>query len=449
MKTIFFDLETSDLNPVGQILNFAFVTCDEDWNVVSTYADKIRLSRLQLPSPEAIMATNIDVFDYDNPNLHPEHIVLAKIQQYIHSVVERDETRLVGYNSSRFDIPYLRTSMIRNGLNPYFGGSIKYGDLLHVVRKLSCQNPSFKESLIKRPDGKPSFKLESVLKSFGLLQLNESQKHESQDDVHLTIKLSKYILDKYDVDVRTYNSYEVSSNHKKYDIIETYPYFDDKEVVDDSCYVTLLEQNKTQALWINISEFEEGKDRNSIHWYNKNSSALFVKNNSVKADNNLKARAEKAKTALSHINLQNFWPEKNCDIEQFIFMLPIHEIGALYSAIFQKDLFLLKEQKSKFASQLYLRYLCNNASIEQMKSKIFDYAMYRYGGKLKLSKEDFESKYEEGVYNPSFHETYKESLDKIQKLNNLKIFQNLEHYYKHSVIAEIAGKELLGLPDRV
>lgn len=439
MNTIFFDLETTDLNTVGQILNYAFVEVDANWNIISCLRDKIKISRLQLPSPEAIVATKTDILEHNEQATDAEHIAMAKIQKHIQSIVEWTDTRLVGYNSNRFDVPFLRTSMIRNGLNPYFGGSIKYGDVLHAVRRLACDNTEFCDKLIKNDKGKPSFRLESVAKSLGLLDVNDIQAHESLSDVMLTIKLARHLAEVYGIDVRTYSSYEVTKTN--FDVIKVFPYTDENNqlVSDEYCYMAVLEHNKTQALWINLKKFEEGQGKQSVSWYNKNTSALYVQK--FLSGDSYKKRASDAKAALADINLQNFWPDKNCDVEQFIFMMPIGDIPALYDAVWRKDIFLLKEKKCKFASKLYLRFLANTSDVDEVESQIRDYALYRYGGKMKLDKEHLED------LPDSFHRTYPELLAKIDELSKLPdnehIMLQLKRFYENSVIATIAGKELL------
>ena len=444
MHSIFFDLETTDLNTVGQILNYAFVEVAEDWSIKSKLTGKIKISRLQLPNPESIIATKTDVIAHNLDAKDYEHIALAKIQKYIQDIVEWNDTKLIGFNSNRFDVPFLRTSMIRNGLNPYFGGSIKYGDVLHVVKRLLCDNESFSNKLEKKENGKHNTKLESIARSFGLLKTQEKQQHESLADVELTIKLAKLLSDEYDIDVRQYSSYEVDKNSS--DVIEVFPFVDEsgEKVSDEYCLMALLEQNKTQALWINLKKFEEGLGKKSVSWYNKNTSSFFVKQR-ISSDAH-KQLAQKAKKELSHINLQNFWPEKNCDVEQFIYMMPINEISAVYDAVWRKDLFLIKQTQSKFASKLYLRFLANNEDISEVEEQIKKYALYRYGGKLKLDKENFDVQFQEGVFSESFHPTYNELLSKIDQLSktpeNFHVMSQLKSFYEQSAISSIAGAEL-------
>jgi len=442
MKTIFYDLETTDLNPVGQILNYAFVEMDENWTMRSCYRGTIKLSRTQLPNPAAICATQTDIFEHNKTAEHHEADAMAAIQKYISDIVEWDDTRLIGYNSNKFDLPYLRTSMIRNGINPYFGGSVKYGDLLHVIRRLCCDNPEFVEKLEKKENGKPSLKLESVARAFGLL--TEAQKHESLSDVMLTIKLAEHIHKHYGIDVRTYSSYEVRKSAGS--VVKVFPFVDsnNKKTEDEYCTMVLLEQNKTQALWINLKMFEDGKGKDSVFWYNKNTSAMYVEK--YLTDDLHEKRAEAARASLSHIKLSNFFSPKNCDVEQFIFMMPISDIGSLYEAIWMRDLTNIKLTKSKFASQLYLRYLSNQADIHSIESQLKDYAIYRYGGKMKIGRNNQESKYHPNVYDEDFHPTYNELLSQIDELakqeKNALVMSKLKQYYQQSVIASLSGEQL-------
>ena len=441
MHSIFFDLETTDLSPVGQILNYAFVEVASDWSIKSSLHGKVKISRLQLPNPGSIVATRTDILAHNESATEHEQLAMSKIQRYIQDIVEWNDTRLIGFNSNRFDVPFLRTSFIRNGLNPYFGGSIKYGDVLHVVRRLACDRPDFCEKLSKRSDGRFDMRLESVLRSLNLLALSEQQEHESLADVTLTIKLAKLLHDTYDIDVRSYSSYEPSHGDK---IVEVFPYFDEQNqlVSGEYCTMVLLEQNKTQALWINLKKFQEGLGKKAISWYNKNTSAFYVKRR-LPSDNALAARARQE---LSHFNLQNFWPPKNCDVEQFIYMMPIDEIAALYDAVWRDDLFLLKQKHSSHVAKLYLRHLCNTADISTVEKHVVDYALYRYGGRMKLDKDNFDVKFEEGVFSESFHPTYNELLAQIDELSkvpeNTHIMSQLKLFYEQSAIAGLAGSKL-------
>lgn len=452
MKTVFYDLETSDFNPVGQILNFAFVEVDENWNMRSCLRDKIKISRLELPSPDAIAANKIDVIQHQAEATETEASAMNKIHTYLSGIIESDDTRLVGFNSSRFDLHYLRTSMIRNGLNPYFGGSVKYGDVFQVVKRLACDNQDFISKMSKHDSGMLNLSLEGVSRSLGLLKEGQIQDHESLSDVLLTIELAKVLAAEYSIDVRTYSSYEVPSG-KKFDAIRTFHFSDESKTRYGDEYTTLalLSQNKTQSLWINLKMFEEGRGDKSVFGYNKSSAFLFVKE--LVVDDAVRELANRARQELSHIDFSNFYTEKSCDVEQFIYMLPMSEISGLFGAIWRRDLYLMKKTKDKFASQLYLRYLCKNAKLESVHRHVKEYALYRYGGKLKINKDNPDSVAVDGVYSPDFHVTYKELLGRLDSLSQKEelrsLMVSLRKFYEEGDMFKVAGEQLMNLPDRV
>jgi hypothetical protein len=102
--------------------------------------------------------------------------------------------------------------------------------------------------------------------------------------------------------------------------------------------------------------------------------------------------------------------------------------------------------KSKYGSQLYLRHLSNELPPEDAESHLKEYALYRYGGKMKLSKDNFESQYEPGILSDDFHPTYNELLSQIETLaadkKNEHVMKQLKLYYEQSAINSVAGPEL-------
>jgi hypothetical protein len=289
----------------------------------------------------------------------------------------------------------------------------------------------------KYESGKHKLTLESVSQCLGLLDKTQPQEHESMFDVLLTIKLAKHLAETYGLDVRTYNSYEVD-NKKSFDAIKIYPYvnLDNTQTPDEYCYLTPLYQNKTQTLWINLKKFEDGLGKDSISWYNKNTSSLLIKEY-VKNDD-VKKRSQKAVEELSHITLDGFFEPKDCDIEQFIFAMPINHVNSIYDAIWKKDLFLLKELQCKHASKLYLRYLCNTQPIEKVSNMIKQYALYRYGGKIKMGDPDKK------------HKSYSELLLEIEEYSknpeHSHLMSQLLKFYEDSPITQLAKNELLNIP---
>lgn len=458
MKTIFFDLETTDLNFVGQILNYAFVVVDNNWEIVDQLTGKIKVSRTQLPSPYAILANRVDIIEHQNTVDDEEPLAMAKIKQWLTDVIESQKvpTKLIGFNSMKFDVPFLRTSMIRNGVNPYHY-NMKCTDLCHVAQKLATVNESFRERL----GPGQSLKLENLLKVENLLE--GSQEHESLSDVLLTIDLAKHYATYYGIDVRTYRQYEPWRYQNGETVVIKVSPVKDKLCHNENFYVAkprarmvALDVDKKYALWIDIDSWADGERRGAISWYAQEYSPFFVdgKDKSEEA----RVLAAKARESLSDISLLNFFPLRNCDIEQFIYMMKFAELDALYDAIWRNDLSTIKQLGGKYSSQLYLRYVANYGDLSKKSTQTIlqNHLLYRYGGKLKINKMDNTTEYVEGVYNESFHATYGEMLAQTKNLllekediEDRRLLEKLIKYYKSSAVQKFAGDALEKLPQRV
>lgn len=447
MKSIFFDLETTDLNFVGQILNYAFVVVGDQWEVVDTLHGTIKVSNLQLPSPYAILANRVDLIQHQEEAEDNEQQAMAKIRMWLERTIEteRNPVKLIGFNSIRFDLPFLRTSMIRNGVNPYHP-QLRYGDLLHVAQKLAAVNPSFDAML----GANKSLKLERLCQLENIM--DTKQTHESLDDVLITIKLAKHFATYYGIDVRKWTEYEAG----KYEdgrtvVMKVFPEKDAKYHQDEfannrsNARMVALDVDKSYALWIDIDLWKEGKGAEAVSWYSKAYSNFFVEK--VIKDPEAIALAQEAREDLSMFNLKNFFPERNCDIEQFIYMMKFNESGALSDAIWSNNLDGLKQLNSKYGSKLYLRHLMNNKPLSETVELVRKYALYRYGGKMKVNKMDINENAPQ-----SFHITYNELVSSANKLleertdkEDKKLLKSLIKFYEQSPITIAAGKELKSL----
>jgi len=446
MKTIFFDLETTDLNFVGQILNYAFVAVDSSWKITDTLHGTIKVSPLQLPSPYAILANRVDLIKHQETAEDTEPNAMLKIRHWLDDVIEKekDPVKLIGFNSVRFDVPFLRTSMIRNGINPYHP-QLRYGDVLHVAQKLAAVNPSFDAML----GVNKSLKLERLCQLENIMQ--GKQTHESLDDVLITIELAKHFSNNYGIDVRSWSEYEAKKfEDGKKVVIKVFPEKDAKYHQDEyannktSARLVCLDVDKAYSLWIDIDAWKEGKGADSISWYSKAYSTFFV-DKEIKDEATLSLAAE-AREDLSMFNLKNFFPERNCDIEQFIYMMKFNENGALSDAIWSGNTDGLKQLNSKYGSKLYLRYLMNQKPLSETFDMVKKYALYRYGGKMKVNKMDITQNDPK-----SFHITYGELLNTLDKLlsekqgEDKKLLTSLLEFYKQSPITIVAGDELIGV----
>lgn len=459
MTCVFYDLETTDLSTVGQIINFAFVLTDNNYNVTDEFCGKIKLGKTQLPNPYAILANRVDVLELQAAkDTYTEKEAMDEIYSFLTEAYEtsRQGFSMIGYNNVRFDLLYLRTCLTRNGLNPYIGGKYtNHRDVLHACQKVACIDPVFKQKFLTA-DSKVSLKLERVAQKTGLLVGKQS--HESRDDVYLTIELAKWIRNTYALDVHSYDSYEVKNYENNGTVIQKIHPSDQKyhdnedENPANSGRMTLLEKNERYSLWIDLDKWKAGEGKKSISWYNKKTSPFFVPEASAARliSDISPEEVEQAKKDLSQYNLANFFDDKNCDVEAHIYRLDLYKSDG--TRPFDNFCYAIKtnspkELLDKHSANLYIRYVINNS--KDWEKFIKPYALYRYGGRMKTNRFDCVSKYQEGVYNEDFHPTWNEMVEQLNNMisesksdDDTKLLTSLKTYYFQSEIYRSAGNEL-------
>lgn len=467
MSSIFYDLETTDKNPTGQILNYCFIEVDNEFQPLSRLSGAIRISRLQLPSAGAILANRIDVLKHQSECHVSEHEALGLIASYLQDVINRSPGKvpLIGYNSNRFDLPFLRTSMIRNGIAPYFGGGLIYRDLYQVVKKLSIDCPSFPRAGSAEDSRRLSLRMEVVAHQLGVLQ--GEQTHFSDDDVELTIALAEYLLETFDLDVRTFEAYEPLSLHQSPGrgalVYQARPQYDLGE--SSQCLNTpmvLLDFDNHSALWIDLDRFENDPDRSSVRWFGIKSREFFMTDRGAGEDysDELRQRAQVALRELKNLTLKNFFESSTCYIECDIYRLHsgsggFRALDRFCTAVSANDPGLMGERPGKDARILFNRFQLENYSRGQgddvaFERKLKAYALYRYGGRMSISRSVCESDFIEGVHQEGFHPTYNElhaelcaAQAKTDGAEDTALLTSLESFYQNSEVLQVAGAELL------
>jgi len=399
LYSIFYDLETSDQHRVGQILNYCFIVVDDSFQVVDECSGEVLISRLQLPRIPALMANRVKVMDLQSSSALPEWEAMEVIHDFLDRWARksREGVAFVGYNSNRFDLPFLRTSLVRNGFPPYFGGRLHSRDILQGVRHLFVNSPQFPAPTIEGENGpRVTLTLEQVAKQFNLL--DGAQTHESSDDVKLTIELARKLLEDFDFDIRRYEGYEPLALHAD---IHRGPVLVERRLINyepsDSRYTVepyLLHDcdKRGSALWVNISRLEDEDDHAALSWFGPNSKEFLI-GNSIGVDSNLEKLIKVAQERYSGINLSNFFTPTVCDIEQHIYR--IHEGGfsgldRLCKAIHDGDRSLLSNRDE---TSLFLRYFLNHyrwgsGQDSKVRKMLKKYCDYRYGGEMVLSRYD-------------------------------------------------------------
>ena len=164
---------------------------DECFSVLEECSGTVALTPLQAPSLGALLANRIRILEHKGERT--ERQAALHIHSFLKRITEEGKVAFVGYNSFRFDVPFLRTVLIRNGLNPYFNQGLVYRDLYSLVQFLACTNGEFIAPINDKGDR--TLTLEAVAKSYDLL--NGPQTHESRADVILEIALAEFLYKKF------------------------------------------------------------------------------------------------------------------------------------------------------------------------------------------------------------------------------------------------------------
>lgn len=457
MKSVFYDLETSDRNYCGQILNYAFIEVGDQFELRSECCGTVKPGRLQLPVPDAILANrvNLELLMAD-PQAQSEKEASARISSYLSALCDSDEQpiALIGFNSSRFDIHYLRTTLIRNGFNPYFGGRLVQRDLLHCAKKLSATRRDFPRCCREQADVEGqatlSLALQTISKALGLL--DGKQLHESRADVLLSIKLAQLFEREFGLDVRS-EMYEVPQQATRGALIAALaPSYDLKGTqIAERRVKLLLDQDHRNALWLDLMDYAEGAGRQAISWINKSSGLFIAGEDASTADLDL-ALVQRALREFRELTVKNFFARSVCDIELDIYRLDFDALDALVAAIALRDARAVKALGNEDALAIFRRhglanYRWGQANDDQVRRALKDYALYRYKGGMILSKTIPEGEEQLPLHR---HETAKSMLERTRLMKSAastsedqELLQALERHYLQSEIFSVAGDELL------
>ncbi len=455
MAAIFYDLETSDTEPLGQILNYCFMLVDDELTPIDECSGIIRISRLQLPRPQAILANKVNVIEHQKDAKDTERKALQKIHQFFTDSITRlkQPLALVGYNSSKFDLPFLRTSLIRNGLNPFaWKGNILDRDLFLATRALYCRETEFPapEAPTPKEQGaqRLSLRLEALGQAFGLL--DAPQTHFSRDDVLLTIELARSFRELFNFDCEKYVAYEAARFERVKDesavlwVME--PNYDLSQA---NRFVTIpyafLTATHSYALWLDLKRYAEGAGRQAIVGVSKSGGGLIVADEQA-APGKWAEFARAGRAEYAGLSVDTFFPETICDIEQHIWRLDFAEREALARAIVDGD---AKQLRSVDAKILFVRFALSQyewgaGNDQEMEDRLKKYALRRYGGEVILSKSE-----RQDAQPLKRHSTFKEllaDLEECAKIADAKdkdLLAALKSFYLDSDIARVAIKELL------
>lgn len=459
MDSIFYDLETTSTHCVGQILNYSFILVDEALEVRDELSGTIRVSRLELPLPAAIRANRTDILQHQATTADDEPTAVGRIGEFIARAIERArDVNFIGYNSSRFDLQYLRTTFIRNGVNPYFHKRLIYRDLLHLTRHLAATRSDFPR-LAGTPragsegeEPRVSLALETLGHAFGIL--SGAQKHAAREDVLLTIELARTLRREFRADIVAYRAYQPLAFHRERArgkiAAQIYPAY---ELTPGApiCTVTplaFLEGTDRAALWVDLDRYARGEGRRAIRYFNPATAYLHCVADYVPSPEQLELAA-RAVDEFKTVSLSNYFERRECDIEADIYRVDMQGIEALRRALTTGRNDEVKDHHD--LRILWARHRAAHGplpgavapSAEWTAGIVSKYALHRYGGGMIAVKpigDDTVESHRHPTYRMMVAELEKIAAEGDESMRHL--MGSLKQFYANSEIYKLVGPEL-------
>ena len=462
-RIIFFDLETTSLHRVGQILNFCLVCVDNKWSELGRIKGEVKVSRVELPDPQAIASTGIDVVTLNNSSSAlTERQAMEAMSRFMSQWYIKGKTGLSGYNVEDFDIPYLRTNFLRNGVYPY--DHPPSHDTILLVRYLFANNDALRleyETFLKdfEHNEKPRFSitLEKVTTFFRLL--DRAQSHESEDDVNITIALAKKIATDFKLDLFSFTPYEISELHTlKGDPIRlSRPAKSFANPLSEEDFVFLRTEGSA-SYWVSLEAYNKWKkldaDQKEAAGYPIKRMKFCEEVVTTSKDTPSYDRATVSLAQTIYNELKNFdtnklYPPKHCCVEQWIYRVTPQSMKNLCESIKQNP----PKKMSAFTPDLdalWKRYLLSAMSdegIQKNLSAFSQYAIERYGDTPSLrlyDDDDWQKPKDSSGMHLSYKEltslikTTKEKLpDSSSKEQKIFALNQLSLFYKNSLIHKV------------
>lgn len=190
MSFVFYDTETTGTETAfDQILQFAAIRTDNDFNEQDWVEIRCRLLPHVVPAPGAMRVTGVRATQLNDASYCSHYEMIRQIRA---KFIEWSPSVFLGYNSIDYDEHLMRQAFYKTLHPPYLtntDGNCR-GDILRLVRAASVFAP---EALVipTGPAGKNVFKLDQVAPANGF---DHSGAHDALADVRATIHLARLLM---------------------------------------------------------------------------------------------------------------------------------------------------------------------------------------------------------------------------------------------------------------
>lgn len=192
MSLVFYDTETTGIaSHYDQILQFAAIKTDPEFNELERFEVRSRLLPYVVPSPEAMRTNRIRAERLLDPALPSHYEMMCSIQ----GILSRwSPSTFLGYNSLRFDEDLVRQGLYKTLHQPYLtntNGNTR-SDVLRIVQAASVFAP---EAIVVPTggEGHQVFKLDQIAPANGF---SPKMPHEAMNDVEATIFLCRLVAER-------------------------------------------------------------------------------------------------------------------------------------------------------------------------------------------------------------------------------------------------------------
>jgi exodeoxyribonuclease I len=192
MAFVFYDTETTGVKTsFDQILQFAAIKTDDDFNEIDRFDIRCRLLPYVVPAPGAMKVTGVTADMLTDPEL-PSHY--SAMRSIFKKIEEWSPAVFIGYNSLDFDEVLLRQAFYRTllPLYPTSMGGNSQADILQLTRAVALYAPEILD-FSRNENGRIILKLDRLAPENGF---DHSHAHEAMSDVEATIFIARLIKER-------------------------------------------------------------------------------------------------------------------------------------------------------------------------------------------------------------------------------------------------------------
>ena len=189
MPYVFYDTETTGTEtPFDQILQFAAIRTDDALNELERFNIRCRLLPHIIPSPKALLITQVTPTILTDPDL-PSHYTM--IRQIRDTLLAWSPATFIGFNSMSFDEDLLRQALFQT-LHPAYLTNTNRNARSDVLRMAHAASVYAPDAIVVPTDdrGRQVFRLDRLAPANGY---DHGDAHEAMADIEATIFVARLI----------------------------------------------------------------------------------------------------------------------------------------------------------------------------------------------------------------------------------------------------------------